>query len=55
MKKFLIGFTIGVVFAGTGAYTYCVNKAKKVGTKENAQKIVKASQEFGETIKDVLK
>lgn len=54
MKNFLIGIVIGIILAGTGAYTYCVNKAKKVATKENAEKVVKASQQFGDTIKEIL-
>ena len=54
-KKFLIGLAIGIVLAGTGAYAVVKEKAKKVATKENAEKVVKASQEFGDTIKAVFK
>lgn len=54
MKNLLIGIVIGVIFAGTGAYAYCVNKAKKIATKENAEKVIKASQQFGDSIKEIL-
>lgn len=55
MKKILIGIVIGIIFAGTGAYTYCLNKAKKVATKDNAGKVIEAGKKFGETIEEVLK
>lgn len=54
MKKILIGIVIGVIFAGTGAYAYCVNKAKKVATKENAEKVIEASKQFGEKLGEVF-
>ena len=55
MKKILFGIVIGIIFAVTGAYTYCVNKAKKVATKDNAEKVIEAGKKFGETIDEVLK
>lgn len=55
MKSFFVGLVIGIVLGGTGAYAVVKEKAKKVATKENAEKVVKASQEFGDTIKAVFK
>ncbi len=51
MKNFLLGLVIGIVLGGTGAYAVVKEKVKKAATKENAEKVVKASQELGDTIK----
>ena len=55
MKNFLVGLVIGIVLGGTGGYAIVKEKAKKVATKENAEKVVKASQDFSDTIKAVFK
>ena len=54
MKNFLIGVVVGIVLASTGAYAIVAQKAKKAATKENAEKVMKATQEFGDTIKQVF-
>lgn len=55
MKNFLIGLVIGVILGGTGAYTVVKNKVQKLATAENAEKVIKASQEFGQAMQEVLK
>lgn len=54
MKNLFIGVVIGLVLGSTGSYVVLKEKAKKVATKENAEKVVKASQDFGDTIKAVF-
>jgi len=54
MKNFLLGLLTGVVLASTGAYAVVKETAKKAATKENAAKVVKATQEFGGAIKDIF-
>jgi gas vesicle protein len=54
MKNFLIGVVVGIVLASTGAYAVIAQKAKKAATVENAEKVAKATQEFGDTIKQVF-
>jgi len=55
MKNFLVGLVIGIVLGGTGAYAVVKEKVKKAATKENAEKVVKATGEFTDTIKAVFK
>lgn len=55
MKKFIIGFLIGMLFAGTGTYAMLKKKAEKVATKENAEKVLKATQEYGKEVGKVFK
>ena len=54
MKNFFIGMVVGIVLATTGTYAVIEQKAKKAATKENAEKVVKATKDFTETIKDVF-
>lgn len=54
MKNFLIGMVVGIVLATTGTYAVIEQKAKKVATKENAEKVTKAAQNFTDTIKSVF-
>ena len=54
MKNFLLGLTTGIIIASTGAYAFVAQKAKKAATKENAEKIVQATKDFGGTIKEVF-
>jgi hypothetical protein len=54
MKNFLIGLVVGIVLATTGAYAVIEQKAKKAATKENAEKVTKAAQNFTDTIKSVF-
>lgn len=55
MKNLFIGVVIGLVLGSTGSYVVLKEKVKKAATKENAEKVVKASQDFGDTIKAVFK
>ena len=55
MKNFLFGLVIGIILGGTGMYTVVKNKVRQIATAENAEKVIKASQDFGQTIQDVLK
>jgi predicted small secreted protein len=54
MKNFLIGLVVGIVLATTGTYAVIEQKAKKAATKENAEKVTKAAQNFTDTIKGVF-
>jgi len=54
MKNFLIGMVVGIIFATTGTYAVIEQKAKKAATKENAEKVTKAAQNFTDTIKSVF-
>jgi hypothetical protein len=54
MKNFLIGMVVGIVLATTGTYAVIEQKAKKAATKENAEKVTKAAQNFTDTIKSVF-
>ena len=54
MKQFLIGLVVGIVLATTGTYAVIEQKAKKAATKENAEKVTKAAQNFTDTIKSVF-
>lgn len=54
MKGFLIGLVVGILLTSTGAYTIIEQKAKKAATKENAEKVVKATQSFTDTIKSIV-
>ena len=54
MKNFLVGLVIGIVLGGTGGYAIVKEKAKKVATKENSEKVVKATGEFSDTLKAVF-
>lgn len=54
MKNFLIGLVVGIVLATTGTYAVIEQKAKKAATKENAEKVTKAAQNFTDTIKSVF-
>lgn len=54
MKNFIIGLVVGIVLASSGAYAIAVQKAKKAATKENAEKVTKAAQNFTDTIKSVF-
>ena len=54
MKNFLIGIIVGIVLATTGTYAVIEQKAKKAATKENAEKVTKAAQNFTDTIKSVF-
>lgn len=54
MKQFFIGLVIGLVLGGMGGYAFIKNKVTKIATKENAEKVVKATQNFGDTIKEVV-
>ena len=54
MKNFFIGIIVGIVLATTGTYAVIEQKAKKAATKENAEKVTKAAQNFTDTIKSVF-
>ena len=54
MKNFLIGMVVGIILATTGTYAVIEQKAKKAVTKENAEKVTKAAQNFTDTIKSVF-
>ena len=54
MKNFLIGLIIGIVLGGFGTYATIKEKTKKIATKQNAEKVVQASQEFGKALQDIL-
>ena len=54
MKNFLFGLVTGIILASTGTYAVIKETAKKAATKENAEKVVKATQEFGGAIKDIF-
>lgn len=54
MKNFFIGLVVGIVLATTGTYAVIEQKAKKAATKENAEKVTKAAQNFTDTIKSVF-
>lgn len=54
MKNFLIGLVVGIILASTGVYAVMKKKAKEMATKENAEKVAKATQDFGKTLKDVF-
>lgn len=54
MKQFLIGMVVGIILATTGTYAVIEQKAKKAATKENAEKVTKAAQNFTDTIKSVF-
>ena len=54
MKTFFIGLVVGIVLATTGTYAVIEQKAKKAATKENAEKVTKAAQNFTDTIKSVF-
>jgi ABC-type uncharacterized transport system ATPase component len=54
MKQFLIGLVVGIVLATTGTYAVIEQKVKKAATKENAEKVTKAAQNFTDTIKSVF-
>ena len=45
---------VGIVLATTGTYAVIEQKAKKAATKENAEKVTKAAQNFTDTIKSVF-
>ena len=54
MKQFLIGLVVGIVLASTGTYALIEQKAKKAATKQNLEKVTKAAQQFGNTIKGLF-
>lgn len=54
MKNFLIGLVIGILLGGTGVYTSVKEKTQKVATKKNAEKVVKAAEEFGKAVQGVF-
>ena len=54
MKNFFIGIVVGIILATTGTYAVIEQKAKKAATKENAEKVAKAAQNFTDTIKSVF-
>lgn len=55
MKNFFIGVIVGLVLGSTGSYVALKDKVKKAATKENTEKVVKATKEFGQTICDTFK
>lgn len=54
MKNFFIGLVIGIVIGGMGGYAFLKEKVTKIATKENTEKVVKATQNFSDTIKEVV-
>lgn len=54
MKNLFIGIVIGLVLGSTGSYVVLKEKVKKAATKENAEKVTKAAQNFTDTIKSVF-
>ena len=45
---------VGIVLTTTGTYAVIEQKAKKAATKENAENVGKAAQNFTDTIKSVF-
>ena len=54
MRKFLIGVVVGIILASTGVYAVAKEKAKKMATKENAEKVGNAANSFADTIKAIF-